>query len=310
MIVDFHTHIFPPDVRQRREEYIRRDPTFAEMYANPRAKIATAEELLHSMEECGVDVSVALGFAWREHELCRRHNDYLLESAANSGGRIVPFCTVNMLADLAAVTKEVARCTAAGARGLGELRPESQGWDLNGEPGERLAALAARWSLVLLFHVTEPIGHDYPGKQGLRLDSFYKFAAAHPKLKIVGAHLGGGLPFLNRLEYQMATWSENVCVDTAAWNLIYRSYRNILALLHAWGPARTLFGSDFPLVTQASARRLIERSKKEARHLPIWGARRFDYELRYVLGDNARVLLGLGTRWDRIGTSDRQDPAQ
>ena len=46
MIIDFHTHIFPPDVRDRREEYLRRDPTFAEMYGNPSAKIATAEDLL------------------------------------------------------------------------------------------------------------------------------------------------------------------------------------------------------------------------------------------------------------------------
>ena len=91
MIIDFHTHIFPPDVRDKRDEYVARDPTFAEMYANPKAKIATAEDLLASMDEAGVDVSVALGFAWREHELCVRHNDYLLEAAAKSGGRIVPF---------------------------------------------------------------------------------------------------------------------------------------------------------------------------------------------------------------------------
>jgi len=31
MIIDFHTHIFPPDVRERREEYLKRDGTFAEM---------------------------------------------------------------------------------------------------------------------------------------------------------------------------------------------------------------------------------------------------------------------------------------
>ena len=70
MIIDFHTHIFPPEVRDNREEYVRRDPTFAEMYADPKAKIATAEDLLASMDEAGVDVSVALGFAWRDARAC------------------------------------------------------------------------------------------------------------------------------------------------------------------------------------------------------------------------------------------------
>jgi len=41
------------------------------------------------VDEAGVDVSVALGFAWRDHEDCVRHNDYLLEVAKKSGGRIV-----------------------------------------------------------------------------------------------------------------------------------------------------------------------------------------------------------------------------
>ena len=71
VIIDFHTHIFPPDVREQRDEYVAREPTFAEMYADPKAKIATAEDLLASMDEAGVDVSVALGFAWREHETMR-----------------------------------------------------------------------------------------------------------------------------------------------------------------------------------------------------------------------------------------------
>jgi predicted TIM-barrel fold metal-dependent hydrolase len=123
VIIDIHAHIFPPDVRDRREEYAGRDPTFAEMYASPRAKIATAEDLLASMDEAGVDVSVALGFAWREHDLCVQHNEYILETA-KSEGRIVPFCTINMAADKA--IEEVERCAKAGAKGLGELRPESQ----------------------------------------------------------------------------------------------------------------------------------------------------------------------------------------
>ncbi|HKZ51445.1 MAG TPA: amidohydrolase, partial [Dehalococcoidia bacterium] len=64
MIIDFHTHIFPPKIREEREDYLRRDHAFAALYSQPEARIATAEELLASMEAAEIDRSVALGFAW------------------------------------------------------------------------------------------------------------------------------------------------------------------------------------------------------------------------------------------------------
>jgi predicted TIM-barrel fold metal-dependent hydrolase len=270
VIIDFHTHIFPPDVRDRRGEYLRRDPTFAEMYGSPRAKIATAEDLLKSMDESGVDMSVALGFAWRDHEDCVRHNDYLLEVAKKSGGRIVPFCAVNLQAGEAAAA-EVERCALAGARGLGELRPESQGWSLDGEAGDLLAGLARRHGLVLLFHVTEPAGRDYPGKQGLSLDSFRRFLARSQGVTVVGAHLAGGLPLHDPLP-------ANVYADTAALRLLYEPQVLAESALAAW-VERLLFGSDFPLVSQAAA-------LADVRAGGLDGA-----ALAGVLGENARALL-------------------
>jgi predicted TIM-barrel fold metal-dependent hydrolase len=270
VIIDFHTHIFPPDVRDRREEYLRRDPTFAEMYTNPKAKIATAEDLLRSMDESGVGLSVALGFAWRDHEDCVRHNDYLLEAAERSGGRIVPFCTANLAAG-ADASAEVERCARAGARGLGELRPESQGWDLNGEPGERLAALARQHNLVLLFHVTEPAGRDYPGKQGLSLDSFRRYLASAQGVAVVGAHLAGGLPLRDAA-------LPSAYADTAALRFLYEPTA-LAALAKTPWAERLLFGSDFPLVSQAAALADIRASGLD-------GA-----SLARILGDNARALL-------------------
>ena len=270
VIIDFHTHIFPPDVRDRRDEYLRRDPTFAEMYANPKAKIAVAEDLLRSMDESGVDVSVALGFAWREHEDCVRHNDYLLEAAERSGGRIVPFCTANLRASEAAAA-EVARCADGGTRGLGELRPDSQGWSLDAEAGDLLAGLARRHGLVLLFHVTEPAGRDYPGKQGLSLDSFQRFLTRARGIAVVGAHLAGGLPLHDPSP-------ANVYADTAALRLLYEPALLAEAATGPWA-AQLLFGSDFPLVAQSSALADVREAGLDSA------------ALARVLGGNARGLL-------------------
>ena len=243
VIIDFHTHIFGPDVRDRRDDYARRDPAFAEMYSDPKAKIATADDLLASMDASGVDVCVALGFAWSDDDDIARHNDYLLESAARSNGRIIPFTTVNMAS--AAAEAEIARCAAAGARGLGELRPDSQGWDLNGGDGERLAAAAREHRLILVAHVTEKGGHEYPGKRGCSLAAFRRFARRHTDRAIVGAHLGGDF-------YRDHPSPSPVRVDTAAQPFLYRDSeaRDALAAVPA---DRLLFGSDYPLISQARA---------------------------------------------------------
>jgi uncharacterized protein len=281
VIIDFHTHVFPPDVRDRRDDYIRREPTFAEMYTNPRAEIATAEDLLASMDESSIDISVALGFAWRDPQMVSRHNDYLLDAAAKSHNRILAFCTVNMADPNAA--NEIERCANAGARGLGELRPDSQGWPLSGEVGETLAALSRRFGLMLLFHVTEPDwitsvhapqrNRSYPGRTGCELKSFRDFTEEHYELPIVGAHLGGGLYI------DVLVPLTNPFVDTAAQPFLYPGEQTI-AVLEAIPSDRVLFGSDYPLITQS--RQIAE----------LRAAIPDEARLEAALGGNAEALIG------------------
>lgn len=277
MIIDFHTHVFPPRVRDAREDYLRRDSTFAEMYADAKAKIATADDLLEQMESSGVDVSVALGFAWADAETCAEHNDYLLEAAAKSGGRIIPFCTVNPSDDDA--EQEAVRCARAGAKGLGELRPDSQGWDLNGDAGEALAEVARRESLTLLFHVSEPVGRSYPGKKGGALEDFDGFAQSHTDVSIVGAHLAGGLPFYATMPEVREMFS-HMYVDTAAQRLLY-DHTTFEYLVRLIGAERILLGSDYPLISQA-------RQIEELRSGVFSSA-----DLEKMLGGNAQALLGI-----------------
>ncbi len=276
MIIDFHTHIFPPDVRDNREAYLRRDSTFAEMYTNPKSTVATAEDLLESMKRSGVDHSVVQGFAWQDPDLITQHNDYILEAATASNGRVIPFTNINM-ADPGA-DQEIERCASAGARGLGELRPDNQGWELTEDAGDRLAELARTHGLILLFHVTERGGHAYSGKDGLALVRFHAFATAFSDLRIVGAHLGGAT-YSDYTEIDPEGEPPDVYVDTAAQPFLYPRDRDPSALTNV--PVnRMLFGSDFPLITQ-------ERQIAELR------AAYKDTALDAVLGRNAAHLLGL-----------------
>src|SRR4030043_1651091 len=94
MIIDFHTHIFPPWVKENRQDYLRDDPCFAQLYSSPKAKIATADEVIASMNQAGIDTSVILNIGWASQEICAETNDYILEAVARYPDRLVGFCTI------------------------------------------------------------------------------------------------------------------------------------------------------------------------------------------------------------------------
>ena len=278
MIIDAHTHIFPPAVSEDRDAYLRRDTTFREMYSNPNARIATAEELIASMDEAGIDKSVACGFGWSDAELCREHNEYLLEAAERSGGRLIPFCTIQP-SDKAA-RDDLKRWAARGARGLGELRPESQGYSLiDSDEADLLSWAGDAYDLVLMFHASEPVGHAYPGKKGLPVEQLGRFITDFPGVSVIGAHWGGGLPFY-ALMPEMRDTMGRFYVDSAATGLLY-SPDVMLRVIDLLGAKRVLFGTDFPLVSQKEALDAL-------REVSI------DEEARALIeGENARELLRL-----------------
>ena len=41
-IVDFHTHLFPPEVRENREKYFAGEPAFELLYTSPKSKMIGA----------------------------------------------------------------------------------------------------------------------------------------------------------------------------------------------------------------------------------------------------------------------------
>jgi uncharacterized protein len=278
MIIDTHTHIFPPEVRDDRDAYLARDATFREMYSRPSARIATADELLASMDASGIDRSVACGFAWSEAELCRRHSEYLLEAAAASGGRIIPFCTVLPSDDSA--RENIKRWAGAGARGLGELRPQNQGFSLvDSEEADLLAWAADAYDLALLFHASEPLGHPYPGKAGLPIEQLGRFIADFAGVSVIAAHWGGGLPFFALMPEVLESYGRTY-FDSAGTKFLYSPsvYGRAIELV---GADHILFGSDFPLVDQ-------EHALRELR-----GAHIDDEARTLIEGENAVALLRL-----------------
>src|SRR5690606_9369054 len=122
-------------------------------------------------------------------------NEYLLSLARGADGeRLWPLATLNL--SLPGWRSEAERALAAGARGFGELRPANQGWDALGSESRALCGMARDAGVPLLWHVSEPVGHRYPGKfGGISPVQLCELAMLEPATRMVAAHLGGGLSF-------------------------------------------------------------------------------------------------------------------
>ena len=282
MIIDFHTHIVSPKIKQNRDEYARRCRSFASIYSDPKAKLATAEEIIAAMDNDGVDVSVVLNYGWSTQSLCAEVNDYILDSITRYSKRLVGFCSVVPSEDESAL-KEVERCIKNGAKGIGELR-----LDDHLKKKHSLAMLRPiidtiiQHDLILLTHASEPVGHQYSGKGEATPDLLYTLITSFPDLKLVCAHWGGGLPFY-ALMPEVKAALKNVYFDTAASPFLYtpQVYGQVAQLV---GADKILFGSDYPLIPP---RRLL----KEISALDLSPATK-----RKILAGNAKKLLGLQDR--------------
>jgi len=279
MIVDFHTHIYPEWLRDRRREYLERDSTFRELFESPMAKLATADELVQAMDADGVDRSVAMGVGWNDPGLAREVNDYIIDAVRRYPDRIVGFAGVNPSWGVEAA-RETERCARAGMRGVGELHPDLQGFDLGDESTmSPLAEVAREHRLIVTTHSSEPVGHAYRGKGRTRPDVLWRFIQSFPDITLVCAHWGGGLPFY-ALMPEVAKGLDNVYFDTAASALLYgrRVFEVAAALV---GAERILLGSDYPLLPASKLLRQVRQSDLS------------EADKSSIMGESAATLLRL-----------------
>ena len=155
-----------------------------------------------------------------------RDNDLVIDAAAASGGRLVPFCRLDPHDAPAA---EAARAVAAGARGI-KLHPRAEAFTLAHPAMEEIYAVADEHALPVLIHAG--LGIDALGADALRL------AAAHPRTTTILAHAA-----ITDLAWIAGALDEhpNVLFDTAWWAPV-----DLLALFALVPPGRIVFGSDAP----------------------------------------------------------------
>ena len=284
MIIDFHTHIFPKNIRQSRSTYFKNEPAFELLYRSPKSKLAGADALVQTMDEQGVDQSVVFGFPWRTETVFKTHNDYVMDAVLRFPDRLIGFGCFDPTQAGAAMETE--RCLENGLSGIGELGFYNSGIDATCiENLKAVMAICRQHGVPVMIHTNESVGHDYSGKTPVTLPQLDELIQAFPENTIVLAHWGGGLFFYALLKKEMKDHLSRVYFDTAASPFLYDPaiYRIAADII---GPEKILFGTDYPLL-------------KPSRY--IWEMQKAGLnpdEIHSICYGNARKLLKLGKEPD------------
>jgi uncharacterized protein len=223
-----------PELQQFRDEIAQLVPAGAEI-VDVHAHLGVDEDgrtldlttLLRRLDDAGIDRACA--FALHDPDRVpayRVPNDRVLAWAAESGGRVIPFCRLDPGDD---PVGEARRCLALGARGI-KLHPREQAFAFAGGPIDDVFALAAQAGVPILVHAGR-------GAAGIA-DGLCDTALRHPGAPVILAHAGiadQGL-FASRLADHPAAF-----FDTSVFGVLD------LVELYARVPAeRIVFGSDPP----------------------------------------------------------------
>jgi len=261
MIIDAHTHCYPREAARDPRAWARErgEAHWADLVApvdRPSLQDwCDVDEMLRAMDAAGVERAVLLGWYWENEATCRWHNRFMAEWMASAPERFVAFAAIQPASGPDATLAQLREAESLGFQGAGELLGPVQGFRFDDPGFEALARWTAERGWPINCHATETAGLDHPGRVDTPLQDFVELASAHPELKIILAHWGGGLPFFE-LNPSIRAKLERVYYDTAATPLLYSPdvFRRIIDIT---GPERVLFGSDFPL-------RVFPRQEKRA----------------------------------------------
>jgi predicted TIM-barrel fold metal-dependent hydrolase len=249
MIIDFHTHIFPPAICQNRKIFFPSEPAFELLYQSPKSRLVGAIELIDAMDENEVDKSVMFGFPWKNSETFKMHNDHIMEMVQKYPHRFTGLGCFDPSSRHAVAETE--RCLDGGLAGIGELAFYQTGIDEAAlEQLAPIMKMCADRDLPVLIHTNEPVGHAYHGKTPITLAQIYRMVKRFSETKIVLAHWGGGLFFYSLMKRDVKETLTNVFFDTAASPFLYdpEIYQFAVRLI---GVDKILFGSDYPLLPPA-----------------------------------------------------------
>lgn len=243
-LIDAHTHVFPTEVIEKRARIAENDRGFGLLYGPPSSRMVDTSGLRDYLSREGISRAITVGFPFQDPGLLTLSNDCLLE-LAKADKRIIPLVMVDLREERRGIT-ELERCIGEGACGMGEVAFYGEGFSrAERERLDRLVAPLENLDLVLMMHVNEQVGHSYSGKSLIDFAEVVAFVEAHPRLRIILSHLGGGLCFYEFMP-EIKKIFANVRYDLAALPFLY--HKDVYRFVGSFLAEKVLFGSDYPLL--------------------------------------------------------------
>ncbi len=262
MVIDCHTHVWPDTIAAR-----ALGPAVPDLPRHGDGRVAT---LLESMTEAGVDRSVCLGVADGPTRVAGTNRF----AASLDAGRLIGFGSIHPDCN---PDELVGSLRAAGLKGV-KIHPLFQHYSLD-DP--RLGAIleAIGDEFIAIVHFGPAGGTPVAEHSFCSPDKVAYLVRQFPRLKLVACHFGG---FRMLTEAEELVIGLSVYLDTA-WppSLATLDRERIRRLIQRHGPDRVVFGSDWPVASQAAEIAAVE----------ALGLGATDTEA--VLGGNMARLLGV-----------------
>jgi hypothetical protein len=270
MVIDFHTHIFPDKVAAKAI------PKLASVIRLAPSMDGTANGLMDSMEQSGVDVSVILPTVTDPHQFDSiiRFASFINETySEKDGARLLSLAGVHPACDdykeqLKLIKKE-------GFKGI-KLHPNYQGFHFDDIRYMRLIYAASELDLCVLTHA----GYDpyTPDEVFCSPDMILHVLDEVAPSKLILAHMGSNE---NYTESEEKLCGKNVFLDTA-YSILHMEEEQLVRMIKRHGADKILFGTDAPWTSQ-------KECVEKIHHLSGLS----DDEKTRILSQNAADLLGI-----------------
>ena len=236
MLIDFHTHVFPDGIAEKALESLKAGVRNKQGLEYQSYSDGTCGGLLDSMDENGVDISVAMPVVTSQRQT-DSINVFAAKLNAEHGDRIISFAGIfPFQEDWEAKLEEI---KSAGFRGI-KLHPEFQKIFIDDERSVAILQKAEALDLIVMIHAGEDPGVITPVYCSPK-----RLAKALEGLKggkIIAAHMGGWQCWDEVEEHLIG---KNVLLDVSM-SMGFLPAEQCERMIKAHGADKILFGSDSP----------------------------------------------------------------
>lgn len=224
-IIDFHTHIYPDKIA------VKGSQSICGFYGLEYHCTGSADVLLGEGKLAGISEFALLPVAVNPKHV-RSINEFTA-SEAEQHKEFHGFGSVH--ADMEDILGEVEFIKRLGLKGI-KIHPDTQHFAIDDKRLYPMYDMLGE-DMPLVVHCGDP-RYDYSSPERLRrvLDDF-------PKLKVVGAHLGGWSMFDKAFEYLGKT----KCFVDISSCIMFIGEKETERYIKKYGAERVIFGTDFPL---------------------------------------------------------------